>query len=75
MKLSRNWLAEFTSIAADDRTYAERLTLTGSKVEGTEDLGADTQNVVLGQVLEVKRHENADSLWVCSVDIGQGEPE
>jgi len=74
MKLSRKWLAEFCDIQASDKEYADRLTITGSKVEGTEDLGAETENVVLGQVLTVTRHPDADSLWVCNVDIGQGEP-
>jgi len=74
MKLSRNWLAEFTDISASDQEYADRLTITGSKVEGTEDLSAGTQNVVLGQIVTIERHENADTLWVCGVDIGQGEP-
>ena len=75
MKLSRKWLAEFTDISADDKTYADRLTITGSKVEGTEDLGADIQNVVLGKVLEIERHPDADSLWVCKMDIGGETPE
>jgi len=74
MKLSRKWLADFTDIKAGDKEYADRLTITGSKVEGTDDLGATTQNVVLGQIVEIGRHPDADSLWVCHVDIGQDEP-
>ena len=74
MKLSRNWLKEFTSIAASDQEYADRMTITGSKVEGTEDLSATIKNVVLARVAEIVRHPDADTLWVCTMDIGQEEP-
>ncbi|MCL2562678.1 MAG: phenylalanine--tRNA ligase subunit beta [Oscillospiraceae bacterium] len=74
MKLSKKWLADFTNITADDKEYADRLTITGSKVEGTADLGADVKNVVLGKMISVERHPDADSLWVCTVDIGAADP-
>jgi len=74
MKLSRNWLKEFTSITANDQEYADRLTITGSKVEGTEDLNTTAKNIVLGRVAEIVRHPDADTLWVCTMDIGQEEP-
>ena len=70
MKLSRNWLKEFVEIDADDKTFAEAMTLSGSKVETTEDLGAEIQNVVVGKVVEIKRHENSDHMWICQVDVG-----
>ena len=73
MKLSRKWLAEFTTVKADDKTYADKMTITGSKVEATEDLGATTENVVLAQVKELNRHPDADTLWVCLMDVGQAE--
>jgi len=74
MKLSREWLAEFTSIKASDKEYADRLTITGSKVEGTEDLSTTAKNIVLGRVQEIVRHPDADTLWVCTMDIGQDAP-
>ena len=74
MKLSRKWLAEFTDIQAGDKEYADRLTMTGSKVEGTEDLSAKVRNVVLGRIASIERHPDADTLWVCTVDVGQDEP-
>ncbi|MCL2569111.1 MAG: phenylalanine--tRNA ligase subunit beta [Oscillospiraceae bacterium] len=74
MKLSRKWLADYVDIQASDKEYADRLTITGSKVEGTEDLGANIENVVLGQVVTIERHPDADSLWVCVMDIGEAEP-
>ena len=46
MKLSRKWLGEFVTVDASDKDFAEAMTLSGSKVETTEDLGAEIQNVV-----------------------------
>jgi phenylalanyl-tRNA synthetase beta chain len=74
MKLSRKWLSEFVSVSASDKEYADVMTLTGSKVEGTEDLGAEIQNVVVGKVLTIQRHQDSDHLFVCSVDVGEAEP-
>ena len=65
MKLSRKWLSEFVTVDANDREFAEAMTLSGSKVEVTEDLGAEIENVVVGKVLTMKRHENSDHMWVC----------
>ena len=74
MNLSRKWLNEFVTVTADDRTFAEEMTLSGSKVEVTEDLSAEIKNVVVGKVLSMKRHENSDHMWVCMVDVGEDAP-
>ena len=74
MLLSRKWLNEFVPVDVDDRTFAEDMTLSGSKVEVTEVEGAEISNVVVGRVVEIKRHENSDHMWICQVDIGEGAP-
>ena len=74
MLLSRKWLNEFVPVDADDRTFAEDMTLSGSKVEVTEVEGAEISNVVVGRVVEIKRHENSDHMWICQVDIGEAAP-
>ncbi len=74
MNLSRKWLNEFVQIDASDRDFAEAMTLSGSKVETTEDLGAQIQNVVVGRVLSMERHPNSDHMWVCQVDVGKDAP-
>ena len=74
MNLSRKWLSEFVSVDANDKDFAETMTLSGSKVELTHDLGAEISNVVVGKVLEMARHENSDHMWVCQIDVGQAEP-
>ncbi len=74
MNLSRKWLNEFVQVDAGDRDFAEAMTLSGSKVEGTTDLGAEISNVVVGRILSMERHPNSDHMWVCQLDVGQGEP-
>ncbi len=74
MNLSRKWLNEFARVDVPDREFAEAMTLSGSKVEGTTDLGAEISNVVVGKILSMERHPNSDHMWVCQVDVGAGEP-
>ena len=74
MNLSRKWLEEFVHVDASDKEFAEAMTLSGSKVELTHDLGAEISNVVVGRVLSMVRHPNSDHMWICQVDVGQAEP-
>jgi phenylalanyl-tRNA synthetase beta chain len=74
MNLSRKWLNEFVEIDAGDREFAEAMTLSGSKVELTHDMGEEIKNVVVGKVLSQIRHQNSDHMWICQVDAGKGEP-
>ncbi|MCI9443348.1 MAG: phenylalanine--tRNA ligase subunit beta [Oscillospiraceae bacterium] len=74
MKLSRKWLSEFVTVEADDREFAEAMTLSGSKVETTEDLGAEIKNVVAGRIKKMERHPDSDHMWVCQLDVGRDEP-
>ena len=74
MNLSRKWLNEFVRVNAGDREFAEAMTLSGSKVEGAADLGADISNIVVGEILSMERHPDSDHMWVCRLDVGRGEP-
>ena len=74
MNLSRKWLNEFVTVDANDKEFAEAMTLSGSKVETTADLGAEISNVVVGQILSMERHPDSDHMWVCQVDVGKDEP-
>ena len=47
---------------ASDKEFAEAMTLSGSKVELTHDLGAEIQNVVVGKVLSMERHPDSDHM-------------
>ena len=74
MKLSRNWLSEFTEVNVSDKEFCDRMTMSGSKVEGVEVLGSEIANVVVGKVVSIERHPDSDHLWVCQVDVGQESP-
>ncbi len=74
MKLSRKWLSEFVSARANDKDFAEAMTLSGSKVETTDDLGAEIRNVVVGRIAKMERHPDSDHMWVCRLDVGRDEP-
>ena len=74
MNLSRKWLSEFVTVDANDKEFAEAMTLSGSKVELTHDLGGEISNVVVGQVLSMERHPDSDHMWVCQICVGQETP-
>ena len=74
MNLSRKWLREFVTAEANDKDFAEAMTLSGSKVELTHDLGEEISNVVVGRLLSMERHPDSDHMWVCQVDVAQDEP-
>ena len=74
MKLSREWLGEYTTIDAPDKEYCDAMTMSGSKVEGWEVTGSEIERVVVGRVVAMERHTNSDHMWVCKIDVG-GERE
>ena len=76
MKLNRKWLhEEFVDLSlVSDKEYVEKLTIFGQKVETYERMDSEIKNVVVGKVLSIVRHENSDHMWVCQIDVGQGEP-
>lgn len=70
MKISYNWLKEFINLELSPEETAEKLTLIGLEVEEVTSYGSKLEGVVVGEVLEVNTHSNADRLVVCKVDIG-----
>jgi phenylalanyl-tRNA synthetase beta chain len=74
MKLPLEWLHEHCNPGLDASALAERLTMTGTKVERIVHHGvAELERFVVGRVLEASRHPDADRLIVCRVAIGPGE--
>ncbi len=72
MNLSRNWLADYVNIdEIDNKAYCDRMTITGSKVEGFEVLGENIENVVVAKVTHMEKHPDSDHLWVCRLDAGE----
>lgn len=77
MKLPYKWLKDFVDIGADEispKEYAQRMTMSGSMIGSWEHPADSLENVVCGRILSLDKHPDSDHLWVCSVDIGQGEP-
>jgi len=73
MKVPINWLKDYVDIEGiDTKTLINALTLSGSKVEGVEELGHGIVNVVVGKILSLEKHPDADKLQVAKVDVGTG---
>ena len=74
MKLSMNWLKDYVDKSFDPKEYSDKMTLTGSKVEGYERLGEEISKVVVGKLISVEKHPDSDHLLICMVDVGEAEP-
>ena len=70
MKASIEWLKEYSDIDIDIVQLSDRLTMTGSKVETIEQIGKDIKNVVVGKIVTIEKHPDADKLVVTKVDVG-----
>ena len=70
MKASIEWLKEYSDIDIEATKLGDILTMTGSKVETIDQLGNDIENVVVGKILEIEKHPDADKLVVTKVDVG-----
>lgn len=70
MKASIEWLKEYSDIDVNPIELGDILTMTGSKVETIDQLGNDIKNVVVGKILEIEKHPDADKLVVTKVDVG-----
>lgn len=73
MKISYNWLKEFIDFDLSAEKVAEILTNAGLPVEEIEYLGQDIENVVVGEVIEVGPHPNANKLRLCVVTDGKSK--
>ncbi len=74
MRVPLSWLREFVDVNVTPEQLSERLTLLGMEVKAIIHWGEDWQNVVIGELLTVERHPNADRLSLTTVTIGDGEP-
>ena len=70
MRLSLNWLTDFVDLDLEPQALADRLTMAGLEVEAVEAVTPDFAGVVVGQVLTVDRHPQADRLQVAEVSTG-----
>jgi phenylalanyl-tRNA synthetase beta chain len=70
MKVSLNWLKEYVDITVPLAELAEKLTMAGFEVGGMETTGGSWANVLVGQIMAVNPHPNADRLTLPTVDLG-----
>src|SRR6266566_9854191 len=72
-----SWLKEYVDLNLPIQQLAERLTLAGLEVEGIENVGDwwDPETIVVGRIVAVKPHPNADRLVLVDVDYGASAPE
>ncbi len=70
MKVSYKWLKEFIDLPLSPANTAEKMTLIGLEEEDTFEYGSNLEGVIVGEVLEVTQHPNADRLQLCQVNLG-----
>ena len=71
MNTSMSWIKMYVpDLDVTAQEYTDAMTLSGTKVEGYEKLDADLDKIVIGQIMKIERHPDADKLIVCQVDIG-----
>ena len=71
MNVPENWLRDFVDVKLSTEKLAHLLTMSGVEVESCAPVAAPFKGVVVGEILAVERHPNADKLTVCTVDTGK----
>ena len=74
MKVPMQWMKQYTEIPVSAEALQDAMIMHGTGVEGLEDQNDAVQNVVVGRILTVRKHENSDHMVICSVDVGEAEP-
>ncbi|MCY6370551.1 phenylalanine--tRNA ligase subunit beta [Clostridium ganghwense] len=74
MKAPINWLKDYVDIDLSPQELGDALTLSGSKVEEVIVTGDIINKVVTGKIIKLEKHEEAEKLSICQVDIGKEEP-
>ena len=71
MNTSYSWMKRYVpDLDCTAQEYMDAMTLSGTKVEGYEKLDEDLDKIVVGQVVKIEKHPDADKLVVCQVNIG-----
>jgi phenylalanyl-tRNA synthetase beta chain len=74
MKMPLGWAKEFAQFECTPHEYAERMTMSGSKVETYSSEADEIQNVVVGKILSIVPHPDSDHMVICQVDVGAEQP-
>jgi len=73
MKIPLKWLKECVDITISSSDLANKLTMAGMEVGGTQAIGSSWENIVVGQIIAINPHPNADRLTLPTIDIGTGQ--
>lgn len=74
MRTSLEWIRSMVpELSCTAQEYMDAMTLSGSKVEGYEELDADLEKIVIGQIEKIEKHPDANKLIICQVNVGTGE--
>jgi len=74
MDLSLRWLADYVDTGVTPKQFCDAMTMSGSKVECFNEEADYISNVVVGKILKIEKHPDADKLQICQIDIGREEP-
>ena len=74
MKFSEQWLREWVNPDNTSAELAHQLTMAGLEVDAMEAVAAEFEHVVVGEVLELTPHPDADKLRLCQVNVGDSSP-
>lgn len=76
MNTSLKWIKDLVpGLTCTPQEYMDAMTLSGSKVEGYENMDQNLEKIVIGQVTKIERHPDADKLVICQVDIGDSSTQ
>ena len=74
MIVSLEWLKDYTDINVSPEEFCEKMIMSGSNLETMEEVGSDMEKVVVGKIIKIEKHPDADKLVVCQLDVGLEEP-
>ena len=74
MKISWSWLKRYVDIDVPVEELCDKMVMGGFEVEDIEDLSSRMDNVVVGRIVKLEKHPDADKLQICQIDIGGEEP-
>lgn len=74
MNTALSWIKAYVpELTCTDQEYCDKMTLTGTKVEGYERLDKNLEKIVVGEIIKIEKHPDADKLIVCQVNVGGEE--
>jgi phenylalanyl-tRNA synthetase beta chain len=74
MKVSLKWLSDYVDVSLPPSELAQRLTMAGIEVKGWQAIGDSWEGIVVGQIIAVNPHPNADRLFLPAIDLGTEQP-